>query len=103
MKYTIKEVKPENRRPRIYVPLHKQYVELLKEKEFYKEIELEEGKKESIVDYYEYEVVRLNWREEFSTPETYDEDGNILTKSYIEQNFEELWNENLWQCLKIII
>jgi len=62
---TITQVKETHRRDAIYIPKHKNWVELSKE------TNEEDG-------VYTYEVVRLDWQDEF-------------TEDYLEENFDTLY------------
>lgn len=94
MLYQLLEVKPENRRGKIYIPPHKQYIELLKEDAIMKSINEEDSELEvQVVDYYNYAVSRIPYRVEFDQLPEYNEKGEMLKESYIEQNFDTLFNE----------
>lgn len=64
--FIIEDVLEQNKRSKIYIPKHKKYVELTSET----------IKEDGTLS---YEVVRLNWREEFSQ------------ENYLEENFDTLY------------
>ena len=55
--------------------------------------ELEDGSTEERIVDYAYEQYKLAWRPEFSQGAVYDDQGNLVTESYINANYETLLAE----------
>lgn len=90
----VKNVSLANRRPRIYINPTKTHVTLNKEKEVHAESTTDEnglvvaGK----LIGYEYESVTLAYRPEFDTPAQCLNDGTTIVPSYLEKNFDALFD-----------
>lgn len=53
----------------------------------------EEGIEEDKIVMYAYKEYALPWREEFGQGAEYDEEGNPIKESYIDENYESLLEE----------
>lgn len=50
----------------------------------------EDGVEEDRITTYAYKEYKLPWRTEFEQDAEYDEEGNLINKSFIDENFEIL-------------
>lgn len=53
----------------------------------------EEGIEENRIVMYAYKEYKLPWRPEFGQDAEYDDEGNPIKKSYIDENYESLLTE----------
>lgn len=72
-----------------WIPPHKQWIQLFKRDTVNDKKEIVE-EEERIIDY-AYDMKQIPWRDEFDIGPTYDQEGNLIRKGYIEEHWNEIW------------